>query len=57
MLASAFLSSSSRQVLVTIFQNTFRGEDQKHLRNFYIIGALPWFVLVDGSSLSIPRRS
>ena len=26
------------QVLVAIFQNTFRGEDQKHLRNFYIIG-------------------
>jgi hypothetical protein len=27
------------QVLVDIFKNSFRTEEQKHLRNFFIIGA------------------
>jgi hypothetical protein len=42
-------------VLVTIFQNTFRGEEHKHLRNFYIIGQTILFelrcVLVRGFAL------
>jgi hypothetical protein len=29
------------QVLVDIFKNTFRTEEQKHLRNFFIIGIPP----------------